>query len=321
MKFQPARLDTTATIVSVVVSTLLIGFSVFFLIKVPFGWAFAVLMLFIIAVSFLLSPKRYYFQGGQLVIEKMIGKEIVIKAEDIEGYAHIPDFSKLRVARTFGNGGLFGYYGIFTTAEYGTVNCQMTRLKNIIIIKSKKGVFAISPAEHDRFKEHLIAITSGITGEITQLESRVMERSEYANVLILIIPITIFIITCIMVLLNYTQLPERIAVHFDFHGTPDRWGSRVSYLISGIVPASILLSIGIAAFLIVRRTTPNRVLPNFLVIIVAFIQLFIAYIALTTYWTNKHMKYLIPLPYSIIIFFILLISMLFYYYTIIKKSA
>jgi hypothetical protein len=321
MKFQPARLDTTATIVSVVVSTLLIGFSVFFLIKVPFGWTFAVLMIAIIAVSFLLRPKRYYFQRGNLIIEKMIGKKIIIRAEDIEGYALIPDFSKLRVARTFGNGGLFGYYGMFTTAEYGTINCQMTRLKNIIIIRSKKGVFAISPAEQERFKEHLKATTAGMTAELELLEPKVVERSEYANALILIIPITLFIITCIMVLSTYTQLPERIAVHFDFHGTPDRWGSKVSYLISGIVPASILLVIGIAAFFIVRRTTSNRSLPNFLVIIVAFVQLFSAYTALNTYWTNKYMKHLIPLSYSIIIFVILLIGLLSYYYLIVKKSA
>jgi len=321
MEFKTAKLDRTATIVSIIASALLVGISIFFLIMVPSGWAFSMLMMLIIVCCYALSPKTYIFKGGQLIIEKVVGRKIVIPIEDIEAYVRIPNFGKLKVARTFGNGGLFGYYGMFTTAEYGTIKCQLTNLKNVFIIKSKKGVFAVSPAEQDRFEEHLKAVAAGMTVEIKTIEPRIVEKGEYASALILIIPIALFVISVIMVLLTYAQLPDRIAVHFGFQGNPDRWGSKISYLISSIIPASILVAIGISAFLTVRRTTTNRVLANFFVIIVAFIQLFVAYLSIDMYWTNKHNTHLMPLPYSITLFVILMIGLLFYYYRVVKKSA
>ncbi len=286
---------------------------------VPSGWIFLILMLLIIVCCYALSPKTYVFNDGQLIIKKVIGKKIIIPIDEIRAYVHVSNFARLKVARTFGNGGLFGYYGMFTTAEYGTINCQLTTLKNVFIIKSKKGAFAISPANPELFEERL-KTTAGIV-DIEELRPRVIEKREYANLLILIIPVCLFIISLIMVLLTYTQLPDRIAVHFDFQGYPDRWGSKDSYLISGIIPASILLAVGIVAFLIVRRTTTNRALPNFFVIIVALIQLFVAYLAFDTYWTNKNNRHLMSLRYSITLFVILMIGLLFYYYKAVKKSA
>ncbi len=317
MEFKPAKLDRIATIISVSVSLLLVGLSLFFLIKVPFGWVFAIVIMLILVVCYLLSPKRYSFEGTNLVLEKVIGRKAIIRSDDIEGYVRIPDFTKLTVARTFGNGGLFGYYGMFTTAEYGTINCQLTNLKGICVIKTKKGTFALSPAERERFEEHLQTLTA----EIKTIEPRVVEKREYARPLILLVPIALFVITILMVLLNYAQLPERIAVHFDFQGNPDRWGSKISYLTSGIIPASVLLAIGIGAFFFVRRTTPRKALPNFLVLIVAFIQLFIAYVSFDTYWVSKYNTHLLPLWYSFGGFAIVLILLFIYYRRIVKKTA
>ncbi len=319
MEFKTARLDRAATFISIIVSALLVGISIFFLIMISSGWVFSILMIIIIVCCYALSPKRYVFKERQLIIEKVIVKKITVPIDEMRAYVRIPNFARLKVARTFGNGGLFGYYGMFSTAEYGTINCQLTNLKNVLIIKSERGVFAVSPAEPDLFEQHL-KTTAGLA-ETEELKPRVIEKREYANALILIIPICLFFIDMVTLLLTYAQLPHRIAVHFDFQGYPDRWGSKNSYLISGIMPASILLAIGIAAFLVVRRTTTNRMLPNFLIIIVAFIQLFVAYLTFDTYWINKHNTHLMPLAYSIILFVVVLIGLLFYYYKLVRKSA
>jgi len=319
MEFKTARLDHTATFVSAIASALLVGISIFFLIMIPSGWVFSILMMLIIVCCYALSPKRYVFKERQFIIEKVIGRKITVPIDEIEAYACVSNFARLKVARTFGNGGLFGYYGMFSTAEYGTINCQLTNLRNVLIIKSKRGVFAVSPAEPDLFEQHL-KTTAGVV-ETEELKPRVIEKREYASALILIIPICLFFINMTTLFLTYAQLPDRIAVHFDFQGYPDRWGPKISYLISGIMPASILLAIGIAAFLIVRRTTTNRILPNFLIIIVAFIQLFVAYLTFDTYWINKHNTHLMPLAYSITLFVIVLIGLLSYYYKVVKKSA
>lgn len=322
MEFKIAKLDKMAIVVSVAATVFLVGLSIFFILKVPFGWAFAIFMMLVIIISYLLSPKNYSFEGTNLIIEKVIGKKIIIPLNEIEGYIRIRDFTKLKVVRTFGNGGLFGYYGMFSTAEYGSINCQLTSLKNIFIIKSKKGNFALSPLEPDKFEEHLKAIASGMTGEIEIIKPIPQEEMERANPLILIIPICIFILTIIVILLNYAQLPERIAIHFDFHGNPDGWGPKTSYLISGIVPSSILLALNIIIFFFVRRACSNPGIPNFLVIITSFIQLFIAYTSFDTYWFNRYNTHLIPLSYSIAVFVIIIVLLLlFYYRKIVKKKT
>lgn len=319
MEFKIARLDKLATIISIFVTALLVCLSIFFIHKVPYGWVFSIAMLSIIVVSYLLSPKRYCFEGSKFVIEKVVGTKITIPLNEIEGYVAIPDFTKLKMARTFGNGGLFGYYGMFSTAEYENINCQLTNLKNVFIVQSKKGKYAISPREPEKFEEYLKTATVGITGEIQVIQPMEPEKLVRANARILIMPVVLFILTIGIIFLAYAQLPERIAIHFDFHGNPDAWGSKISYLVSNIVPASVLLFLAIIIFLCVRRTTTNRAIPNFLVIVVSLIQIFIAYMSLDTYWINKYLDHLIPLPYSIVGFMVILALLFFFYYKQIVK--
>lgn len=321
MEFRTARLNTLALVITIIVSALLIGLSLFFIIEVPIGWIFAIGMMSLLIICYALSPKRLVLRGGMLSIEKVIGTKIVIALQDIEGYVRVPDFSKLKIARTFGNGGLFGFYGMFTTAEYGSLNCQLTSFKDIFIIKSKKGRFAVSPAQPNRFEEQLKTVVEGTVGTLEQLQPEHIDASAYAKPSILLIPIFLFVITVIVVLLNYAQMPDRIAVHFDFQGNPDRWGSKTSYLFSGIIPPLVLLVIGIGAFFVVRRTTRSKALPNFIVIIIAAIQLFISYTSLDTYWVNTRGAHVFPIQYIIIIFVIIMIALLYYYYKVVKKSA
>ncbi len=313
MEFRAARLDRPATIITTVVSIFLLILSIFFAIKIPSGWAFAIGMMLVVIISYLLSPRKYTFLGSKLVIEKAVGKKIIISLEEMEGYVLIPDFAKLKCSRTFGNGGLFGYYGMFSAAEYGSINCQLTSLKNIFIIRTREGNFAISPVKPHRFEEYLKTTVSGISGEVKIIQPTAPEAIRLADPLILIIPAVLLILIVFLTLTNYVQLPERIAVHFDIHGNPDRWGPKSSYLISSIVPSIILFVICIGVFLYVRRTTQNPAIPNFLVLIICFVQLFTAYFSFETYWLNTHDTYLIPLPYGIGTFAIILVILFVIY--------
>jgi hypothetical protein len=311
MEFKSATLDTGARILTCAVTVLLVGLATLFLFLVPFGWIFAILMMLIIAVTYLLAPKRIVLTATEMIIEKNIGRKIIIPLGDLMGYTRIPDFSKLTVARTLGNGGLFGYYGMFSTAEYGDITCQLTSLKNIFLIKTKSRVYAVSPAQHSLFEEHISNMPSA-TGTIARLEP-ITEPITYANKLILLVPIVLFVIISLFVILNFLQLPERIAVHFDAYGNPDRWGPKSSYLISGLVPSFILLIISIAAFFIVRRAARNQALPLMIVTIVACIQLFIAYTTVETYWVNKYGTHLIPLVYGMSAFVLVMVVLYVFY--------
>jgi hypothetical protein len=322
MIFKPARLDTLATIITYLTSGFLICLSLFFVLEVPHGWIFSTIIMLIVIISYLLSPNRYAFEGTKFIIEKVVGTKLVISLNDLKGYVVIPDFTKLKLARTFGNGGLFGYYGMFSTAEYGSINCQLTSFKNVFIIKTKKGTFAVSPREPQRFEEFLKTTVSGVKGNITILQPISSDTFVRASAYILILPLMLFILTLAMILLAYTQLPDQIAIHFDFQGTPDDWGTKMSYCISNIVPASVLFVLAIVIFFFVRNTTSNRSIPNFLVIVISLIQIFIAYIAFDTYWVNRNDTHFIPLPYTLVGFLVILGVLLFLYYTqIVKKQA
>lgn len=319
MEFKTAKLDTQATIISILTTTFLVGLSFFFIIKVPFGWIFAILMMSIVVCSYLLSPQKYYLAGGNFIIEKVIGSKIAIPLNEIDGFRRISDFCKLKPMRALGNGGLFGYYGIFTTRDYGNINCQLTSLKNVCIIKTKKGNYAISPLELGRFEEYLKSLT-GITEATETVKSVAPEKIKYASPFILIIPDTIFTLTIIMVILLYPHLPERIATHFDFHGNPDGWGHKTSFIIGGLVPSFVLFALNIVIFFITRTRTTEPRIANFMVILISLVQIFIAYTSFDIYWFNMHNHHLIPIPYALIVFLLLFIFFLSIYYKKIKKT-
>lgn len=307
-------MDLTATIISTLVTAFLLSLSILFMVKVPFGWLFAILFMAIPLVCYLWSPKRYVFRNASLSIEKIAGRQISIRLSDIEGYVRVPNFAKLKVSRTFGNGGLFGFYGFFSTAEYGEINCQLTSLKDIIIIKTKKRNYALSPENCEELEQYLTKNVGGITGNIGSLMPEIMSIKTMANPVILILPAVLFIALVIMVLLNYSQLPQQIAVHFNAYGQPDRWGPKSSYLMSSLIPSVILFLLTVGVFFFVRRTTKRKAIPNFLVIIMSFILLFIGYTSLATFWINKYGEQLIPMNYGIVIFAILMIALLYIYY-------
>ena len=314
-------MDRTVVIISSLATIFLACLSILFIVKVPYGWIFAFFMMLIPLICYLWSPRSYIFKGGVLRIKKVIGREITIKINDIEAYVRLDNFTKLKVARTFGNGGLFGFYGFFSTAEYGQINCRLTSLKDIIIIKTRTMNYALSPQKCGDLEQYLVKDIGGITEKIETLQvQRANERSP-ASSMILVLPLVLFTALVIMVLLNYTQLPERIAVHFNAYGQPDRWGSKSSYLISGLVPSAILLILTIGIFFFVRRTTKRPAIPNFLVMIMSFILLFTAFTSLSTFWLNKYGQQLIPMQYGIIIFGVILIVLLYVYYSkIVKKN-
>jgi hypothetical protein len=317
MDFKPARLDLTAAIISSGVTLFITGLSLFFIIKLPYGWAFAVFMELIVIGSFALSPKKYSLRNGSLVIEKYIGTKIIIPVTDIDGYVTIPKFCSLTISRTFGNGGLFGYYGVFSTAEYGELHCQLTSMHNVIIVRTKNRSYAISPLAYAIFEEQLKAHVNHEPVTTLQPNSKPIDK---ASALILIVPVMLFIVFVVITLIQYAQLPDRIAVHFNMHGTPDRWGPKSSYLFSSLVPASILFACCIAVFFAVRKTTRNKAIPQFLVIILSFIELFIIYTSMNTYWITKHNSFLVQPAIGYSLFGLLLVVLLFVYYRRIVKK-
>jgi Bacterial PH domain len=106
-----------------------------------------VLLLFVVTIlgSYLFSTNRYTLNDTQLVINRPIGNKIINLTSITEIRA--VDSSELAgTIRTFGNGGLFGYYGKFYNKKFGTTTWYATQRINRILILTKEGdKIVISP--------------------------------------------------------------------------------------------------------------------------------------------------------------------------------
>jgi len=320
MEFKTARLDKIAKGLSAFVIVLFGVLSTVFLIKVPspHNLMFILVFVLIVIISYLWSPRRYLIEGSKLVIEKIAGHRIVIPLDEVEGCVTIPDLGKLKVSRTFGNGGLFGFYGQFSTAEYGDINCQLTSLKNLVIIRTKRGSYALSPLEVAQFEQHLRDVVTGITGRLETLTPAPVGAVRRASPLVLLVPTTIFVVTIALVASFTPQLPERIAVHFNFGGDPDRWATVSGFLTTSLIPAVFLFVINIVIFLTVRRTTARPTIPNFLVMFMSLIQTLVGYTAFDLYWFNTRGSHPLPMAWIFPGFGLLVLASLYFYYRTVK---
>lgn len=99
----------------------------------------SILLILIIAISYILSTDSYsIIPGEMLVIHKVIGN-IMIPCNNIQHIDIIhPNILWLSI-RTFGSGGLFGYFGYFYNKEYGRMQWYATQRKNCLVLITNNG--------------------------------------------------------------------------------------------------------------------------------------------------------------------------------------
>ncbi len=96
------------------------------------------LLTFILGVSFVLSTKSYSLNSQELIIKKQLGTTAFPVADIYEARIITKDDMKGTI-RTFGSGGLFGYYGLFYNRTLGSFTMYTTQRTNTIFIKLKDG--------------------------------------------------------------------------------------------------------------------------------------------------------------------------------------
>lgn len=94
-----------------------------------------ILLLFIAILlgCWLYAPQSYSLDSNALTINRPIGK-VSIKLSDIKQVRILADNETKGTIRTFGVGGLFGYFGEFYTPGLGHSTFYATQRKNIILI-------------------------------------------------------------------------------------------------------------------------------------------------------------------------------------------
>jgi len=103
-------------------------------------------------ITYIYRPMGYTLTEKELVIKRPIGNVKIPRVS----IAEVTPVRRGKIAwaiRTFGVGGVFGYYGSFYNFSIGRMTWYMTNLNNALLIKTSSGrKILISPDESESFQ-------------------------------------------------------------------------------------------------------------------------------------------------------------------------
>ena len=106
---------------------------------------------FILLFSFLFAPQGFTIEAtGITVVRKT--SPVFIEIGRIQNVSRIERGRFMKSTRTFGNGGLFGYYGSFRNKELGSFKMYATHRDYGVLIEADKN-YVITPDRPDEFVE------------------------------------------------------------------------------------------------------------------------------------------------------------------------
>lgn len=92
----------------------------------------------------------YTLNDSELIIHRPIFNKIV-KRNTIKEIKKLNSDEINGMIRTFGNGGLFGFYGWFYNSKLGKIRLYCSRSNDLILLSLEKGKIVISPDETENF--------------------------------------------------------------------------------------------------------------------------------------------------------------------------
>ena len=116
----------------------------------------AAFLFLIYVLCYGLSPKSYEINEKSLIIKRPF-KDVIIDRSQIASATAV-ESSKLRWAvRTFGVGGLFGYFGKFWNKEFGDMTWYASqRSHTVLIITNDNQKIILTPDEEDSFVKEVM---------------------------------------------------------------------------------------------------------------------------------------------------------------------
>ena len=110
----------------------------------------------VLVIAYLLAPKQYEVSDNELVFVNNFGKKVILK-NNIDKVNAITKTDLGFAIRTFGSGGLFGYYGMFRSKNLGKMRWFCTRKDNLVLIETKDGnQYMASPDDVSGFIKSLV---------------------------------------------------------------------------------------------------------------------------------------------------------------------
>ena len=115
----------------------------------PIYTVVALISVYLITYGF--STKAYELTQNEVIIRRLLGN-VKIKRSEITSVEIIEKEQMGWLIRTFGVGGLFGYWGRFSSSKLGSMTWYATRKNKIILIKTINNKrIAITPNEMEQF--------------------------------------------------------------------------------------------------------------------------------------------------------------------------
>ncbi len=134
-----ASYDLTVKIVSLLVFVAALGAVV-----ASHSVVVAFLVFLVICLSYAYSARGYVCEGPRLIVKRLVG-DVTISLDGLREarVATGDDFRGCR--RLWGNGGLFGYYGLFRTTKLGKCTWYVTNRKNAVVLVTAAKTVVLSP--------------------------------------------------------------------------------------------------------------------------------------------------------------------------------
>jgi hypothetical protein len=110
----------------------------------------------IVILAFAYSPRAYVISDGAITVKRLIGN-VKVPLENVREARRITADDLRGCIRLWGSGGLFGYYGLFTTARLGRCTWYVTNRKNALVIVAEPKTTLYSPDDVDGFLETIRA--------------------------------------------------------------------------------------------------------------------------------------------------------------------
>lgn len=115
---------------------------------------FPLIMTLIVVGSYLWHVQSYEVTDGGIEIKRPIGSKL-ISFRSINYVKNLKKDDLGIVIRTFGNGGLFGFYGMFGSSNQGKITFYGTQQRNYVIVETDSKKYVLTPDEPLEFVKSL----------------------------------------------------------------------------------------------------------------------------------------------------------------------
>jgi hypothetical protein len=140
-----ASYDRATTIISTVVCLGLLG-----VILAVHNIVLTCLSIFVIVLCFAYSPRGYLLADRSILVKRLAGAAR-IPLEDVREARRATSDDFRGTIRLGGSGGLFGYYGLFSTSKLGRATWYITNKSNSVVVTTAAKTVLVSPDDPDAF--------------------------------------------------------------------------------------------------------------------------------------------------------------------------